>query len=62
MLFRSDIALAKSEADIKATRSQIEQYEQEVYKQLNIVQKWILGKEGATLITEIGRASCRERV
>jgi phage tail protein X len=47
-----DIALAKSEADIKAAHSQIEQYEQAVYEQLNIVQKWILGKEGATLITE----------
>ena len=47
-----DVALAANAADIEAAHSQIYQYEQEVYQQFAIVQKWILGDEGAALIAD----------
>ena len=47
-----DGALAANAEEIKAAHLQVDQYEQEVYQQFAIVQKWILGDEGAALIAE----------
>jgi len=47
-----DVALANNAEDIEAAHILVQQYEQEVLKQFAIVQKWILGQEGANLIKE----------
>jgi len=47
-----DIALATNVDDIEVARKLVHQYETEVFEQFAIVQKWILGKEGADLIAE----------
>ncbi len=47
-----DVALAADVAEINAAHAVVNQYEQEVYKQFAIVEEWILGKEGATLIAK----------
>jgi methyl-accepting chemotaxis protein len=47
-----DVALAANVDDIKTAHTAVQQYEQEVFEQFAIVQKWILGKEGAALIAE----------
>jgi signal transduction histidine kinase/DNA-binding response OmpR family regulator/phage tail protein X len=47
-----DVALAANAADIDAAHSQVEKSEREVYQQFAIVQKWILGDEGAALSAE----------
>ncbi|MEK8017617.1 MAG: response regulator [Candidatus Parabeggiatoa sp.] len=47
-----DVALAANAEDIKAAHLQVKQYEQEVYQQFAIVQKWILGDEGEALVAE----------
>jgi len=47
-----DVALANNVKDIEAAHILVQQYEQEVLKQFSIVQKWILGQEGAILIKE----------
>ena len=47
-----DMALAKNPTDIETAHSLIDKYEQEVYKQLAIVKNWVLGQQGAEIITE----------
>ncbi|MDM8557585.1 response regulator [Candidatus Parabeggiatoa sp. HSG14] len=47
-----DVALASDVAEIEAAHTLVKKYEQEVYKQFEIVQKWILGEQGAALIAE----------
>jgi signal transduction histidine kinase/CheY-like chemotaxis protein len=47
-----DVALAETQTDIETAHSLVKKYEQEVYKQFAIVKQWILGKEGALLITD----------
>lgn len=47
-----DVALATNLKEIEIAYTAVQQYEQEVLAQFAIVQKWILGKEGATLIAE----------
>ncbi|MDM8558662.1 response regulator [Candidatus Parabeggiatoa sp. HSG14] len=47
-----DVALATNVLDMDAAHAHVNQYEQEVLAQFAIVQKWILGKEGANLIQE----------
>jgi len=47
-----DVALAANAEDIETAHLQVKQYEQEVYQQFAIVQKWILGNEGEALIAE----------
>jgi len=47
-----DVALAANAEDIETAHLQVNQYEQEVYQQFAIVQKWILGDEGEALVAE----------
>jgi len=47
-----DVALAANVDDIEVAQNLVQQYETEVFEQFAIVQKWILGKEGADLIAE----------
>ena len=47
-----DVALAANAEDIETAHLQVNQYEQEVYQQFAIVQKWILGHEGEALVAE----------
>jgi signal transduction histidine kinase/CheY-like chemotaxis protein/phage tail protein X len=47
-----DVALATNNDELEAAHLQVNQYEQEVYRQFAIVQQWILGNEGAALIAE----------
>ncbi len=47
-----DVALAANVEEMEIAHTAVQQYEQEVFEQFAIVQKWILGKEGAALITE----------
>ncbi|HMQ55469.1 MAG TPA: MCP four helix bundle domain-containing protein, partial [Anaerolineae bacterium] len=47
-----DAALATDEAELEAAQKVIKAEEEEVHKQLAIVDEWILGEEGATLIAE----------
>ena len=54
MMHRSmkDVAFAANTAEMEAAHLQVNQYEQEIDEQFAIVQKWILGDEGAALIAE----------
>ncbi|MCK5522600.1 MAG: response regulator [Thiomargarita sp.] len=47
-----DIIFAKNKEDVKTAYSLVSAYEQEVYKQFNIVQERILGEKGAALAQE----------
>ncbi len=47
-----DVLLTTNEANVVAAHSQVHQDEQKVYQQFAIVQKWILGQEGAELIAQ----------
>jgi two-component sensor histidine kinase/HAMP domain-containing protein len=47
-----DVALSSTKVDLIAANDAVNVYEKEVYKHLNIVEKWILGDEGSTLLAE----------
>jgi signal transduction histidine kinase/CheY-like chemotaxis protein/methyl-accepting chemotaxis protein len=47
-----DIVQANNEAEVIAAQTQVKQYEQQVLRHFAIVQKWILGHEGAELIAQ----------
>jgi signal transduction histidine kinase/CheY-like chemotaxis protein len=47
-----DIVFAKNQEDVKTAYSLVSAYEQEVYKQFNIVQERILGENGSALAQE----------
>ncbi|RKZ84944.1 MAG: hypothetical protein DRR19_17060, partial [Candidatus Parabeggiatoa sp. nov. 1] len=47
-----DVALAANVEEMEIAHTAVQQYEQEVFEQFAIMQKWILGKEGAALIIE----------
>ena len=47
-----DVALASNVADMETAHAFVHRHEQQVLAQFAIVQKWILGKEGADLIKE----------
>lgn len=47
-----DVALAQDAVNMEIAGEAVNRYEKEVYAQLEIVKKWILGAEGAALITE----------
>jgi len=47
-----DIIFAKNQEDVKTAYSLVSAYEQEVYKQFNIVQERILGENGSVLAQE----------
>lgn len=50
-----DVALSSNAAELETAIASVDGYETEVYKQLDIVEKWILGDEGAILRTETAR-------
>jgi methyl-accepting chemotaxis protein len=45
-----DVVLADNVTQMEVAQAAVNQYEEEVYEQFAIVQKWILGEEGAQLI------------
>ena len=47
-----DVALAQDRQAMQAAVEKVAEYETEVYKQLDIVSQWILGREGEQLIAE----------
>ncbi len=47
-----DMALATNADEIEAARQIVDQCEQKVYEHFSIIQKWILGYEGAKLISK----------
>jgi methyl-accepting chemotaxis protein len=47
-----DVVLSSTEVDLKAANDAVNVYEREVYKHLNIAEKWILGDDGSVLLAE----------
>jgi len=47
-----DVVLATNKAGIEAAQAVVDEEEMEVYEQLAIVEEWILGEEGQTLVVD----------